>query len=173
MCKHAYSSLNAAEHRSARPWKGPTSRTTGTQLAANAAQAPIGESIKRDRPGVGSHEDGGSLTETNDAARDARLLSAAGNHPSASSPELAAECDQQRGNTMKTLEQIKNSGSKRACQGGRTNSGELLSSPPMVTPLLTFSTACLTGIQAIPTLPLISPASPGIFSPVCACPGAR
>lgn len=29
--------------------------------------------------------------------------------------------------------------SKRACQGGRTNSGELLSSPPMVTPLLTFS----------------------------------
>lgn len=55
--------------------------------------------------------------------------------------------------------------SKRACQGGRTNSGELLSSPPMVTPLLTFSTACLTGIQAIPTLPLISPASPGIFSP--------
>ncbi len=77
MCKHAYSSLNAAEHRSARPWKRPTSRTTGTQLAANAAQAPIGESIKRDRPGVGSHEDGGSLTDTNDAARDARLLSAA------------------------------------------------------------------------------------------------
>lgn len=46
--------------------------------------------------------------------------------------------------------------SKRACQGGRTNSGELLSSPPMVTPLLTFSTACLTGIQAIPTLPLLA-----------------
>lgn len=42
--------------------------------------------------------------------------------------------------------------SKRACQGGRTNSGELLSSPPMVTPLLTFYTACLAGIQAIPTI---------------------
>lgn len=46
--------------------------------------------------------------------------------------------------------------SKRACQGGRTNSGELLSSPPMVTPLLTFCTACLAGIQAIPTLPLLA-----------------
>ncbi len=53
--------------------------------------------------------------------------------------------------------------SKRACQGGRTNSGELLSSPPMVTPLLTFCTACLAGIQAIPTLPLFARLRPGFF----------